>query len=957
MKKNDKNGYPALYKNKLEALRKKTFRPCGTLDVSVAGSREPTPPEAKDSLTYRRIRPGEVWAKHVYDCGWFRVTGALPADFEKKKYVIQIHIGGEGLVYANDGAPYDMISAKMAPVDSLCAEEGKNVVRLSDRIVRNGQIDFYMDAGFNGAVFLAPFGVGTFRYARLAEVDEAFYAFYYDYLTVLSLYASMPKGEGAEILAALNEAYDAAVSGGDTETAGAVLRPILQAGPTDFTLYAVGHSHLDLAWLWPVRETKRKAARTFTKQLNNIERYPGYIYGASQPWQFEYLRDHEPALWERIKAQVALGRLEPQGGMYVEADTNLSGGEALIRQLWYGKSFFRREFGKEMEICWLPDVFGYNGNLPQILKGAGVPYFFTIKLSWNEHNKFPFRSFNWRGIDGSEVLVHMAPDEDYNSGALPASTRHAYENYPEKDVSGEALYVYGVGDGGGGPGEGFIELLRRQETLAMTPRVVFSPAIDFFKKLEIYREKLPSYQGELYLEKHQGTYTTQGRNKRFNRKTEYALEDLESLCAAAWLKGRPYPQEKLDAWWKETLLYQFHDIIPGSSINRVYKESTARYAEMLREIEEEKRKALRYLAGKGETPLVYDPLSFSAGPEKEEKADDALFVSGDYMKNRFLHVLFNENGEIRSLRGGDGTEYCVDYLNRLKLFFDKPLYFNAWDIDWKYHDRPGVTLKAYKYELKKEKSRVTRINYYRHGKTAIRQEVFLGAEDDFVTVRTEADWHECFQMLRAEFLPAVTADEVACDIQYGTIRRSARDRTALEKAQFEICAHKYVDVSDGGKGFSLMNDCKYGHRVKEGLISLNLLRAPVFPDPHADRGKHEFTYALYPHRGPLSKETLSRAYRLNKPPVPFTGAHGFAPPVTVDNDEIVIELVKKAYDGDALIVRLYESQGKAATAALKADFAYQNAFETDMMEEHGIPVDPEKLTFRPFEIKTVRFVL
>ena len=425
MKKNDKNGYPALYRNKLDALRRKTFRPCGTLDVSVAGSREPVPPEGKDDLTYRRIRPGEVWAKHVFDCGWFRVTGALPADYGKKPYVVQIHIGGEGLVYDNDGAPYEMISARMAPVDSLCVEEGKTVVRLSDQIVRNGQIDFYMDAGFNGAVFLAPFGVGTFRYARLAEVDEAFYAFYYDYLTVLSLYASLPKGEGAEILAALNEAYDAAVSG-DTEAAGAVLRPILQAGPTDFTLYAVGHSHLDLAWLWPVRETKRKSARTFTKQLNNIKRYPEYVYGASQPWQFEYLRDHEPALWERIKAQVALGQLEPQGGMYVEADTNLSGGEALIRQLWYGKSFFRREFGKEMEICWLPDVFGYNGNLPQILKGAGVPYFFTIKLSWNEHNKFPFRSFNWRGIDGSEVLVHMAPDEDYNSGALPASTRHAY---------------------------------------------------------------------------------------------------------------------------------------------------------------------------------------------------------------------------------------------------------------------------------------------------------------------------------------------------------------------------------------------------------------------------------------------------------------------------------------------------------------------------------------------------
>ena len=956
MKKNDKNGYPSSYKSRLDALRKKVFSPRGSLEVSVGVSREPVSPADRDSLTYRRIRPGEVWAKHVYDCGWFHVTGALPADCADKKYVIQLHIGGEGLVYANDGAPYEMISAKMHPTDFLAAETGKNTVRLSDAIINDGHIDFYMDAGFNGAIFLAPFGVGVFRYARLAEADDAFYSFYYDYLTVLSLYASLPKGEGADVLAVLNKAYDTAISG-DAAAAGEVLRPILLARPMDFSLYAVGHSHLDLAWLWPVRETKRKSARTFTKQLNNIDRYPEYIYGASQPWQFEYLRDHEPALWERIKTQVAAGRLEPQGGMYVEADTNLSGGEALIRQLYYGKTFFRNEFGKDMEICWLPDVFGYNGNLPQILKGAGIPYFFTIKLSWNEHNRFPFRSFNWTGIDGSEVLVHMAPDEDYNSGALPASTRHAYENYPEKDVSGEALYVYGVGDGGGGPGEAFIELLNRQTELAQTPRVVFSTAVDFFKKLETYREKLPSYQGELYLEKHQGTYTTQGRNKRFNRKTEYALEDLESLAAAAWLRGRPYPQEKLDAWWKETLLYQFHDIIPGSAINRVYKESTARYGEMLREIEEEQRGALRFLAGKGQNSLVYDPLTFSAATPRDVGADPALFLTDSVMRNRHLQIVFSSEGEILSLRDAADTEFSAGYLNRLKLFFDKPLYYNAWDIDWKYHEHPGLTLKAYRYELKKEKTRLTRINYFRHGKTGITQEISLGAEDDFVTVRTVADWHECFQMLRAEFLPAVVTDEVACDIQYGTIRRSTGDRTPKEKAQFEICAHKYVDISDREKGFSLMNDCKYGHRVKEGLVSLNLLRAPVFPDPHADRGKHEFTYALYPHKGALSKETLRRACRLNKPPVPFTGAHGFGPLVEVDNDEVVVALVKKAYDGNALVVRLYESQGRPAAAALKAHFTYQGAFETDLLEENGRPIDPDQLTFRPFEIKTVRFVL
>ena len=935
------NGYPKGCKEKLGALSKRVFRPCGTLKVGVSPSREPVPPEKKEKLKYRPILPGGVWAAHVYDCGWFHITGDLPADWAEKQYVALINIGGEGLVYANTGEPYETVTFRMSGTDGLTAERGKNTVPVTDAIVKNGKLDFYMDAGFNGAFSLAPFGAGVLRYARLAERDDGYYAFYYDYLAVLSLYADLPEGEGADILTSLNRAYDTAMAG-DPEAAREALRPVLTAGPTDFTLYAVGHSHLDLAWLWPVRETKRKSARTFTKQLNNIEKYPSYIYGASQPWQFEYLKNNQPALWARIEAEVARGRIEPQGGMYVEADTNISGGEALIRQLYYGKTFFREAFGKEMKICWLPDVFGYNGNLPQILKGAGVPYFFTIKLSWNEHNKFPHRSFNWRGIDGSEVLVHMAPDEDYNSSALPSSTRHAYRNYPEKDVSREALYVYGVGDGGGGPGEPFIELLERQKTLADTPQVRFSSAIDFFEKLETYRDKLPSYQGELYLEKHQGTYTTQGRNKRYNRKTEYALEDLETLCSAAWLRGRPYPQAKLDAWWKEALLYQFHDIIPGSSVNRVYKESTARYRVMLDGIEAEKREALRFLAGEGEQKLVYDPLTFEAYPEPEETDDDRLFVSGDYMKNRYLSVTFASDGEITLLRSADGTEFAAGRLNSLRLFYDKPLYFNAWDIDWKYHDRPGVTLKAYKHELKKDKTRVTRINYYRHGLTTVKQEVSLGAHDDFVTVKTEADWHE-------------EAKEVACDIQYGTIRRSALDRTPVEKAQFEICAQKYVDVSDGEKGFSLMNDCKYGHRVKEGLVSLSLLRAPVFPDPRADRGRHEFTYALYPHRGALSKDTLARAYRLNKPLVPFAGANGFGPLVTVDNDEIVVELVKKAYRGDALVVRLYESQGREASAALTASFNFREAYETDLMEENAHQTDLKRLNFRPYEIKTILF--
>ena len=956
MEKN-RNGYPPEYRRHLQVLRGRTVRPVGSLSVSVAVTREPVPYEEKDRLGYRRILPGEVWARHVYDCGWFHVTGELPGNApDDKNILLEVRIGGEGLVWGNNGKPVEMISAKMLPVDSLTVERGKTAVPLTGALTKRGKIDFYIDGGYNGSIFSAPFGVGIFRSARTVRIDPLWYDLYYDYLTALSLYSSLEKGEGGDILSALRAAYSAAEKG-DPVSARALLRPTLQAGPADFTLYAVGHSHLDLAWLWPVRETKRKAARTFTKQLNLTERYPEYVYGASQPWQFEYLREHQPAVWARIEAAVAAGRLEPQGGMYVEADTNLSGGEALIRQFYYGKRFWREAFGKETRLCWLPDVFGYNGNLPQIMRGCGIDRFFTIKLSWNEHNRFPYRSFNWSGIDGSGVLVHMAPDETYNSDALPASARHAYENYSEKDVSREALYVYGVGDGGGGPGEGFIELLKRQSELRDTPKVVFSTAERFFDKLETYKEKLPDYRGELYLEKHQGTYTTQGRNKRYNRRTEYALEDLESVCAAAYLQGRPYPQEKLDAWWKEALLYQFHDIIPGSAVGRVYRESTERYEIMLREIDAEKRDALAFLCGEGDAALVYDPLSFSAAKPLPEKKDEKLSVDDEYLRNGCLTVRFLPDGEIASLRDAHGTEYSAGYLNRLKLFFDKPLFFNAWDIDWKYHDREGKTLRAYRHELRETENAVTRINFYRHGKTRIRQELTLTAGSDCLTVCTEADWHETFEMLRAEFLPAVTADEVACDIQFGTIRRSACDKTPQEKAQFEICAHKYVDVSDAEKGFSLLNDCKYGHRVKEGLVSLNLLRSPVFPDPRADRGEHVFTYALYPHRGGLSRQTLRRAFELNKPGYAFRGDHGFAPLAAVDNPDVMITLVKKAYDEDAIAVRLYETQGRPAGAALHVKFAYRAAYETDLTEENGTPADPANLSFRPFEIKTLKFML
>ncbi|MGN1194232.1 MAG: alpha-mannosidase, partial [Acutalibacteraceae bacterium] len=722
-------------------------------------------------------------------------------------------------------------------------------------------------------------------------------------------------------------------------------------------------------------ETKRKAARTFANQISNINAFDGYVYGASQPWQFEYIKNTYPEQFKKIQECVKNGTFEPQGGMWVEADTNLSGGEALIRQIFYGKKFFKDNFGKTVKTCWLPDVFGYNGNLPQIIKKSGLDYFMTIKLSWNEHNKFPYRSFRWQGIDSSEVLTHMPPDETYNSCMSPACTHHAYENYPEKNEAKCGLIVFGNGDGGGGPSDVHVELMKRQSTLRNSPKVTAGKAESFFEKLSENKDLLPLYKGELYLEKHQGTYTTQGRNKRCNRLAEYALSDFEALAAFAYTKGYEYPQEKIDEWWKEVLLYQFHDIIPGSSVKRVYDECLTRYRTILSQIKSAKQEVLDYLSSEGDTCFAYNPNSFSKvgvidgkqikiepfgfAEVKNAEKTDSLIATESIITNGLITVRFNTDGEIVSLKDKDGKEFCADVLNRLKLYFDKPLQYNAWDIDWKYYLKDGKTLKAYRHETVKSADKITRINYYKHYKTEIVQRVSVSQGSDVVEIKTRCDFHELFKMLRAEFYPSVYSDTVKCDIQFGSIERSTENKTLKQQAQFEICAHKYVDVSDGKYGFSLMNDCKYGHRVKDGLISLNLLRSPLSPDRTiADKGFHEFTYAIYPHKDKCSVETLKRAYFLNKPILFFKGKNIPTSSIaSTDNENVVIETIKKAYGKNAIIIRLFESQGEKAVTCLQTSFSFKNAKEVNLVEEGGRKVDISNLKFKPFEIKTVMLEL
>ena len=956
---------------RLTQIKKKIYTRISEPEVYFSYSKEPVSPENRYSLEYKKIRKGEIWGK-VYDCAWFKIIGSVPPQNLKSHLVLNINIGGEGLVFKGN-IPVCAISHIADPSDFLSAAQGKTIIELND-FINDGSFEIHLDAGFNGQVMTLPMGRGIFRYARVCTVNDTVKDFYYDYLTVAVLLSVTEENEEKSFLKnALDRAFKY-FEKNLAEKAREALLPVLEGKPSeDFEITAVGHSHLDLAWLWPVRETKRKSVRTFVNQLNNIKKYPGYVYGASQPWQFQQIKNTYPDLFEEIKKQVKNGFIELQGGMWVEADTNLSGGEALIRQLYYGKKFFKDEFGEDVKTCWLPDVFGYNGNLPQILIKSGIPYFMTIKLSWNEHNKFPYRSFVWQGIDSSSVLVHMPPDETYNSCGSPACAKHIVKNYPERDITKTALAVYGVGDGGGGPGEAHNEFVKRQASLRNSPKMIRGKASDFFYKLSKYREQLPVYTGELYLEKHQGTYTTQGRNKRFNRLGEYALQNIEALGAAAYLKGYEYPEEDIDRWWKEILLYQFHDIIPGSSVTRVYTESRERYRVILSEIAGKRDEILRFLSGKGEKEIFYNPSPFKvteitpggkvtaepysfAAPEKY-KENISLTASGNMISNGILTLKFNNDGEIISLTDDQGNEHSGAYLNRLTLYSDPFKFYNAWDIDREYYKKKKEVLKAANFEIIKTKEKITRRNIYIHGKTEIIEDITLKAGSDVAEIGVKCDFYETFKMLRADFMPNIVFDKVKCDIQMGTIVRSAKDETSAEKAQFEICAHKYTDVSDGRKGLSVMSDCKYGYRVKSPLISLNLLRSPVYPDKTADRGKHEFTYALYPHKGELSAETLKRAYALNKPLIPFKGKNIPGSLAFVSNENIVIETIKKAYGREGVVIRLYESQGTAEKTSLKVNFKYKKAYEVNLTEENPRETKIKELSFTPFEIKTILLTL
>ncbi len=775
------------------------------------------------------------------------------------------------------------------------------------------------------------------------------------------------------------------------------------------TVVGIGHTHIDCAWLWTLRQTREKVQRSFATVLELMRLYPEYKFMSSQVYLYRALKEEAPELYKEVIERIREKRWECEGAMWVEADCNLTSGESLVRQLLYGKDFFRREFGVDNHVLWLPDVFGYSAALPQILRKCGVDWFVTSKISWNETNRMPYDTFRWRGIDGTEINTYfLTAREDrgqptgitasYNGCTSSRMINGTYKRYQQKDLSDEVLLTYGYGDGGGGPTRTYLELLRRGKNgIPGVPNAEPGFAGDFLDRLSEkmkHSSRVPTWNGELYLEFHRGTYTSQARNKKNNRRAEMLYQNAELLSTIAAALGKvPFPQEELHRGWEMILTNQFHDIIPGSSIREVYEQCEKDYPVIHgigKQACENAKTAIASSLAKNHGYVVFNPHSFSGmrGIVKldgESVYTDVTASKGYYMTDRFvkgnrvkidghtvetdaLRVEFNDAWQIVSLFDKKNAREVLKagaIGNELRIHADYPEQYDNWE--WKEYSRDQYRTLTEVSSVETVEDGVRRgIRVKRpHMHSTVTQTMWFTDASTEIIFETEVDWHEHHQMLKAAFPVEINATAATYEIQFGTVSRPTHENTSWDAAKFEVCAHKYADLSEGNYGVSLLNDCKYGHDIHDGVMQLSLLRCGTNPDPQADQGVTSFTYALYPHAGTLAEaDTAILAYYLNEPltAIPAAGENDTVPvsysAVTTDHENVICETVKQAEHGDGTILRFYESQNKRDTVTIKTDLPFEKAYLCDLLENEIGELDAKdgalSLDVHGFEIVTVK---
>ncbi|MFJ5759096.1 alpha-mannosidase [Neobacillus sp. NPDC093182] len=801
---------------------------------------------------------------------------------------------------------------------------------------------------------------------------------------------------------------------------------------SDITVYTVGHTHIDVAWLWRLRNTREKSARSFSTVLHLMKQFPEYLFLQTQPQLYDYIKTDYPDIYEQMKARIAEGKWEAGGAMWLEADCNIPSGESLVRQILHGKAFFKEEFGVDCEYLWLPDVFGYSWALPQILKKSGIKTMMTTKISWNQYNRMPHDTFYWKGIDGSEILTHfITTPEPWNSadswfytynGFITAKTvKGAWTGYRDKDLSKDLLLSYGYGDGGGGVNRHMLEMRSRLDKMPGMPNVKTSTAGEFFEKLHQNVEESNGYihkwDGELYLEYHRGTYTSQAFMKKTNRKLELLYRRVEFLSSWISEKEEWIGDKEIKDGWKIILRNQFHDIIPGSSIHEVYEDAKEEYKEALEVAETVSSRVIKSGIDQADNSVVLFNAAhhkgmrnvvipqfadYHAGVWKDDsgtvlphqKRTDGWLVEVDTLpsfgaktlyfepqaaareiKSSFLYhdrkletpfylVEWNEFGQITTLYDKVAERHVLaenERGNVLQIFEDKPLAHDAWDIDIFYQEKMEEIRDIESFEVIEDGELTFTIHVkWKYHHSEISQSIVFYQNDRRIDFDTSVDWHEKSKLLKTAFPVDVRTTEATYDIQFGNVKRPTHWNTSWEMAKFESVGHQWADLSEPDYGVSLLNDSKYGYDIKENTIRLTLLKSAVHPDPQADQGAHSFVYSLYPHIGDWRQgKSVEKAWDLNDPIVAVEGKWTKeASFLDTNSDHVWFDAVKPAYDGNGIIVRLHEYEGRRGRVNLDVGKNITSWVETNLMEEAvaevcQLPIDFE---IKPYEIKTIRIL-
>ncbi|HEX7434864.1 MAG TPA: glycoside hydrolase family 38 C-terminal domain-containing protein [Anaerolineaceae bacterium] len=1013
------------WKRRLEGWQKaitdSVYFPLGGIVLNGFITKEQLPPKEAVARDFKPMPVGTAWgAKWEY--GWFKGSVVLPEVAQGRRIVAVLDVGDESVVWVNGK---EIGAIDFGHKEITLTPDGKAGERF-DILLESYAGHGPREAGGGPVIF----GQETIpepgpTQALIKNVTfgvwrEEVFQLAIDFITLLEARNSMDQNSlrVAEIDRGLMDAsyvIDMELPEAEmleTVKAGrAGLKPLLECtnGSTAPIFYTFGHAHLDVEWLWPLAETERKMGRTVGTQLTLMEEYPEYKYLQSQPHIMRMLKNRYPDVYERFKAAVKSGNIIIEGGMWVEADTNITSGESLIRQFIHGKRYMQDEFGVDSRVLWLPDVFGYSGALPQIMAGCGIMGFMTSKIFWiyNGGDPFPYNNFTWEGIDGTGVLAHLY--NGYGHFPSPADMLEAWNTRNQRNDISSLVHPIGWGDGGGGASREHLEFLRRARDFEGVPKVRWAGPVEYFQDMQAKGPLTNRYVGELYFQNHRGTYTTQAKTKKGNRNSEFVLREAEMWgVAARALKGFAFSAQTLDEAWKTVLLHQFHDALPGSSIHRVYEEIERDHAAVIAEARHlAEQAASQFATGSVSGATAFNSLSWprtalvvlpdgatAGGPLQkigsktlvevdlpacgwsplpqisqvvEKPGHSLLKATPRSLENDYLHVDFNDLGEITSLVDKvTGRETAAGPLNSFKMYKDVPSWFDAWDIDVQYQQSPVDLLDEASLTLETAGPLVAKLKLTRalSAQSHLTQIISLRRGRRRIDFETTVEWQESHKLLKVAFPVTIHSDEAIHEIQFGHIHRPNHASRLFDADRFEVSNHKWSALAEANRGVAVLNDSKYGLNVVGNTINLTLLKSALAPDMTADKGTQTFTYALYPWNGSLAEsDVVKEAYDLNVPAMVVKGSASQEVSLfSLDADNVIIETVKPAEDGSSrLVVRLYEAMHMTTACQLMINLPVKRGVMTDMLENTltDLPISNGcvALTFHPFEIKTLAFDL